>query len=185
MRFLHEIEERVAAVKARGDEAALARLRRRVEPILPKLAKVAKALDTFGPIFGAEVDRTLMIMPHAIRTADVDKMADALFFHGLRHAVQAASGDVASRASSGIGGERSALTKRATADTKWRGDAARIAKLIMEERARNRRQSLSDLNLAHEIRNRWAEEKDDECPVSERTLTRMIADMRNNKSLDM
>src|SRR5271165_4972538 len=90
-RFLRDIAERAEAAKACGDDVALARLRRRVEPIFPNLVKAAKALDTFGPIFGAEVDWALMTVPRATRTPDVDRMADALFFQALRHAVEAAS----------------------------------------------------------------------------------------------
>jgi hypothetical protein len=184
MRFLREIEERAEAAKASGDDAALARLRGRVEPILPKLMKAAKALDTFGAIFGAEVDRTLMIMPpRATRTPDIDNMADAMFFQALRHAVEAASGVVASRASSGTGGERGALTKRATADDEWRQEAERLATVIVKGRAKHL-QPLSDIDLARKIRHRWAAEKGDECPRTERSLTRMISKMREKKLLD-
>lgn len=101
-----------------------------------------------------------------------------------RHAVEAASGTAASRASSGKGGERGSLTKRATADDEWRQEAERLAKLIVKRRAREHLQPLSDLDLARNIRKRWADEKGDECPRTERSLTRMISKMRENKLLD-
>jgi hypothetical protein len=138
-RFLRRIEERVEAALA-GDEAALAQLKRHIEPRLPELTKVVRGFDMFELSLKSEIDRLLRMTPRVNRTPDIDKMADAMFTGSLLRSVESTLIEAPSRLRSSEGGTKGGRTNATTADANWRREATWWAQKLSSKRRYSQRE---------------------------------------------
>ena len=178
--FRRQIELGKIEVDPEERPALIALLTKAIDGTMGIPAEAMAALPKVWGVFDRNVKATLGTYEPLWRMFRPDvpgdrKKAIAVAFSLAQQATLKELGPVLS----GADGARKTKTKRrAKADAKWRNEAERLAIEIVKEGTL----PLSDLALAGQIMKRWPEHND-ACP-SDRTLTRMIAEMRGKKSLD-